>query len=161
MKHLFTVLCWTILLVALFLACSKKPKPSAPAVEVFTQEVGAAEALPLEDIDIPRTVLVYFGLDQADLRDESALAGVADLLRAQADLRAHIVGHACPLGSEPYNERLALRRACAVAAWMEANGVPSARLKAESLGERRPVAEDPALYHLNRRAAIHFERSLL
>jgi outer membrane protein OmpA-like peptidoglycan-associated protein len=161
MKHLFTLLCWGVLALGLILACTKRPAPAGQALHVDRlAPTKLAEAPPLEDIDIPQTVLVYFPLNSAEIRDPGALDALGKILRASGALLATVEGHACPLGAEPYNERLGLQRAQAVAKHMEDYGVPSWRVKTESLGERRPVTLDQKEYWRNRRAEITFERKI-
>lgn len=162
MKHLFTVLAWAVPAAGLLIACTSRPAAppleKAPALEVSGTRAPAAE--PEEILDIPGTVLVHFDLGQAEPHEEPALDAAAAALRQDGGLHARIEGHACPLGPDAVNERLGLRRAAAVKGWMEAAGVPASHLVAESLGARRPVAQDPALYHLNRRATITFWRNI-
>jgi peptidoglycan-associated lipoprotein len=50
-----------------------------------------------------------------------------------------IVGHTCPLGNDGYNDKLGLRRAESVAAYLMRRGIAPTRLRSTSAGERRLV----------------------
>jgi outer membrane protein OmpA-like peptidoglycan-associated protein len=167
LKHLFTILCWGVIALGLLLACSKKVAPPVPTDTVERARVPGmpktklAEAVPLEDVDIPQTVTVYFPLNSDHVLEAWTLDAVGKALRASEGLQATVTGHACPLGDEPYNEYLGLRRARAVAMHLESAGVPAWRLKAESMGERRPLTRERHEFPRNRRAEITFERKIL
>ena len=51
-----------------------------------------------------------------------------------------VVGHTDSVGTAEYNQQLSLRRAQAAAAYLEAQGVPAARVRTEGRGEAEPVA---------------------
>ncbi|MCX7815867.1 MAG: OmpA family protein [Tepidimonas ignava] len=52
------------------------------------------------------------------------------------------VGHTDSVGAEAYNERLSLRRAEAVKAYLVSKGVPADKVRTEGRGEREPVADN-------------------
>lgn len=95
----------------------------------------------------PLSATVYFGFDSDQLTWEARAQ--VERIAAQADGRAvRLVGGACPIGPEAYNEGLGLRRAQAVAALMPGG------CEVESVGENVLISPIPSLYHLNRRCEI-------
>ena len=123
------------------------PPPPAPVVEP------AAEV-------VPRTYLVFFDWDRADLlpgsqaivREAAANAGKATLTKIVT------TGHADRSGSDAYNLRLSKRRAETVKAELIRLGVPAVEIEAVWKGELEPLVptadgiRDPQ----NRRVEISF-----
>ena len=66
------------------------------------------------------------------------------------------VGHTDSMGSEAHNQRLSLRRAEAVKAYLVNQGVPAERIRTEGRGEAQPVASNDTAQGraLNRRVDI-------
>jgi outer membrane protein OmpA-like peptidoglycan-associated protein len=59
---------------------------------------------------------IHFAFDSSEVRDRQALALLARTLRSDpALIGVRVKGFTCDLGSKPHNDRLALRRAEAVA----------------------------------------------
>lgn len=156
----------TLLLIAGFgesvlVACAKKPQvSSAPPVEkvngsdvIAYADDGRAAEEPW-DPDLPPVYAFYFELDSDRLEDLEKASALAKVLHASKNMMAVVQGHTCLLGSEAYNLDLGHRRALAVAEHLESNGVPAARLKAESLGETRPATRREAEYWKNRRVDV-------
>lgn len=109
---------------------------------------------------IPSDVL--FAFDSAVLRPEAAVA----LRQTLASLRQEIPypairveGNTDSIGTASYNEQLSLRRAQAVARWLEGHGIPVAAITEVGNGASHPVApnttpdarDNPAGRALNRR----------
>lgn len=85
---------------------------------------------------------VLFAFNSADLtpQAEAALSRTAELAARSGAGRIHVIGHTDALGEDGYNRALSLRRAEAVARWLNASGgVPSDRLHTEGRGEDEPV----------------------
>ena len=105
---------------------------------------------------------VPFDYDKTEIRDDArgALAMDAEALRAiLADFpNATIMleGHCDERGSAEYNLGLGDRRAAAVYAFLDALGLPAARLKTVSYGKERPQCTEAteACWQANRR--VHF-----
>ncbi len=88
--------------------------------------------------DLPADIL--FDFDEADLRPDAApaLEKAARLIGAYARAPLGVVGHTDAKGDDPYNDRLSLRRAQTVAAWLKDKTGRDAAVK--GMGERQPVA---------------------
>ena len=101
---------------------------------------------------------VHFALDSALLDGPTitALNQAADFLTAHSEQVLDISGHTCPLGTDDYNDRLGLRRAEAVAAYLMGRGIPAARLHAVTAGERQLLSADKAGYPSDRRAELTY-----
>ncbi len=52
------------------------------------------------------------------------------------------VGHTDSIGSDAYNDRLSLRRAEAVKAYLVSKGIPADKVRTEGRGKREPVADN-------------------
>ncbi len=91
---------------------SESEQPSAQP-----EDTQAAEAVP--PLPVPETTLVktiHFAFDSSEVRDRQALALLARSLKSDpALIGVRVKGFTCDLGSKSHNDRLALRRAEAVA----------------------------------------------
>lgn len=173
MKFLFPSLCWAVLWSGILIACTQKPKPSAPAVEkVHGQEVAKADVgraaevpkhNPYEEIasfdpDRPSWT-VYFDFDSYALKETARASEVVDYLRTHPGGLIHLTGHTCPRGTNAYNMALGARRAQTLRTYLEAAGIPESRIRWISYGEERLVTKDPNQWYLNRRCEITLEES--
>jgi OOP family OmpA-OmpF porin len=108
----------------------------------------AAPRLPLVEVcDVPAN-RVSFGFDSAQLSAEARalLDRIAGCLATGAaeDDEVMIVGRTDAQGSSAYNERLANRRAEAVARYLGKKGVASDRIETAALGEARTTTSSLA-----------------
>ena len=106
----------------------------------------------------PPQFIVFFGLDSADLVPEAQRV-VGDAAGAAKEFGAasiHIVAHTDSSGSAAYNQILSERRANAVRAALEANGIPAAGITASGRGEGELMVNtgDGVKEPQNRRATI-------
>jgi len=115
----------------------------------------------LEVVAPPRTFAfddVLFDFDKSTLRPEARaiLDEVAKVLLENPDLRIHVDGHACDIGTVAYNMGLSQRRANAVRAYLISRDVNPARLEVAFYGETRLKHEGKAeaTRKLNRRVEI-------
>lgn len=105
------------------------------------------------ETSLDRTVL--FDFDSARIRDHRELARVSGLLNATPSVRGVTVeGFTCDIGSKPHNDRLAIRRAEAVAALLKGKGV--AVLETRGTGKCCYV---PGTRNLSRRAEVKVVRA--
>ncbi|MDQ6438119.1 OmpA family protein [Mesorhizobium sp. LHD-90] len=112
---------------------------------------------------LSRTGAIYFRRGSARLDPESrpVLATVLDVVAKCPNLKVEISGHTDADGSVEENRTLSLRRATAVAGYIQDAGVPSARIATAGYGEDRPIAANDSEKNkaLNRR--IEFSASSL
>ena len=101
----------------------------------------------------PDTVTFDFDSTALDGAARKALNEQAKWLKDHPHVRMTVVGHADKVGSEGYNDRLGLRRARAVVAYLSRHGVSRSRLDAvESRGELEPVVDTEDRERRNRRS---------
>lgn len=103
------------------------------------------------------SAVIWFHFDESApiLEPAYILDSVASMMHRYPDLRIQVNGHACNIGTERYNKRLALRRALAVAALLEQKGVSRKRMKVVSYGASQPYRYNPKhSYAKDRRVEI-------
>lgn len=119
------------------------------------------EAAPVPPPTQKRIVLrgVQFGFDSSTISPEAApvLDQAATLLKENPDVLVVIEGHTDSIGSDEYNMALSIRRAEAVYRYLVNRGVDPERLRVESYGKTRPVADNDseAARAQNRRVELH------
>jgi outer membrane protein OmpA-like peptidoglycan-associated protein len=144
-----------------------QPKDIEWCQKMFIKGIEAAEAKlkakPMAKAMPPKVdgiYLVYFGFNSVALSNEA----VATIAKAAEDYKAakpssiSVEGHTDRSGSNAYNERLAQRRADAVAAALIRMGVPATAIAEAAYGERQPVvlSGDGKKEEKNRRVQITF-----
>lgn len=110
----------------------------------------------------PDTVTFEFDSAAIDSAASAALHKQVAWLKEHPFVRMTVVGHADKVGSDGYNNRLGLRRARAVVAFLSRHGISRSRLDAvESRGESEPVVDTEERERRNRRSVTSvagFER---
>ncbi|MGE0499084.1 MAG: outer membrane protein OmpA [Ramlibacter sp.] len=104
------------------------PKPAAPAAA--TKVTYAADA--------------FFDFDKSVLKPEGK-AKLDDLTDKVKGINLEViiaVGHTDSVGSDAYNQKLSVRRAEAVKAYLVSKGIEKNRVYTEGKGEKQPVADN-------------------
>jgi len=116
------------------------------------------ERLKNENLKITMNSEVSFDFDSAAIKPafRPTLDKVADILNRYPRTTIRVIGHTDNVGSAAYNQQLSLRRARAVADYLEARGVNPSRVIAEGRGESEPRASNAteAGRQLNRRVEM-------
>jgi OOP family OmpA-OmpF porin len=103
------------------------PAPAAPVSEKVTY---AADA--------------FFDFDKSVLKPEGK-AKLDDLVGKMSGMNLEViiaVGHTDDIGSDAYNQKLSVRRADAVKAYLASKGVEKNRIYTEGKGEKDPIASN-------------------
>ena len=112
-------------------------------------------------VEVPRTYLVFFDWDKADLKPEALV--IVREVAANTDrisvTRIQATGHADRSGSDQYNLELSRRRADAVRTELIRLGVPSGDIEILWKGEREPlvITADGVREPQNRRVVISLQ----
>jgi outer membrane protein OmpA-like peptidoglycan-associated protein len=93
-------------------------------------------------ITIPGNVLFTSGKSTVLPGAQQRLNTVADALKDQSDHDIVVEGHTDSNGSDAFNLELSQSRAQAVRDYLVSRGVPSERIRAQGVGETRPVADN-------------------
>ncbi len=108
------------------------------------------------------TVTFDFNRTALDSSARAALDQQVKWLKANEHVRMTVVGHADRVGTDAYNDRLGLRRARAVVAYLARHGISRGRLDTvESRGESEPLVQTDERERRNRRTVTSvagFER---
>lgn len=106
----------------------------------------------------PRSFVLYFKLDRAELTDQSRalLPEVLKAARDRAPTRIAVFGHADAIGSAERNLKLSAERAAFVAAQLRAAEPGLEDIEVEYFGDRSPLvpAREGAAQPLNRRVEV-------
>jgi OOP family OmpA-OmpF porin len=110
-------------------AAAPRPAP-APQPPAATKVTYAADA--------------FFDFDKAVLKPEGR-AKLDDLVGKVKDINLEViiaVGHTDSVGSDAYNQKLSVKRAEAVKAYLVSKGIEKNRVYTEGKGEKQPVADN-------------------
>lgn len=137
--------------IAASLILSATLLPMAQAQTVTTQDVSQQLQSSLE-ASVP--TVVYFGFDQDSLSAEtnSTLMQQGAWLMSNPNAKVNLAGHTDAVGSNAYNDDLAMRRAKAVENFLISQGVNPAQMQSVvSRGETELVVSTEKKERLNRR----------
>ena len=125
----------TLIAAAALAACGKKEEP-APAPAPAPQPPAATKVTYAAD--------AFFDFDKAVLKPEGR-AKLDDLVGKVQGINLEViiaVGHTDSVGTDAYNQRLSIRRAEAVKAYLVSKGIERNRVYTEGKGEKQPVADN-------------------
>ncbi|WP_440963832.1 outer membrane protein OmpA [Massilia sp. GER05] len=113
------------------------PAPAAPAPAPAPAPVPTSEK-------VSYSADAFFDFDKAVLKP-AGKASLDDLVSKLKDINLEViiaVGHTDSVGTDEYNQKLSVRRAEAVKAYLQSKGVESNRVYTEGKGEKQPVADN-------------------
>jgi OOP family OmpA-OmpF porin len=111
-------------------AAKAAPKAAAPVVPAASKVTYAADA--------------FFDFDKAVVKP-AGKAKLDDLIGKVKGINLEViiaVGHTDSIGSDAYNQKLSVRRAEAVKAYLVSKGIEKNRIYTEGKGEKQPVASN-------------------
>ena len=117
-------------------AASPAPAPAAAAPVVAPQPPAATKVTYAAD--------AFFDFDKSVLKPEGK-AKLDDLVGKVKDINLEViiaVGHTDSVGTDAYNQKLSVRRAEAVKAYLVSKGIEKNRVYTEGKGEKQPVADN-------------------
>ncbi|HYD74631.1 outer membrane protein OmpA [Ramlibacter sp.] len=124
------------------------PPPPAPAAQPAPPPPPAARPAPAPQPPAATKVTyaadTFFDFDKAVLKPEGR-AKLDDLVSKVKDINLEVViavGHTDSIGANAYNQRLSVRRAEAVKAYLVSKGIEKNRVYTEGKGEAQPVADN-------------------
>ena len=86
--------------------------------------------------------VIYFDHNRSGIKGQyrAVLDEIADVLKEKIpETNVVLAGHADSTGAEAYNDKLSLRRARAVEAYLKKHGVPSERMTVKGFGQKAPL----------------------
>jgi OOP family OmpA-OmpF porin len=120
-----------------------EPKPAPPPPAPKPEPKPEAKPKPVAE-KVTFAADVLFDFDKAVIKPEGR-SKLDDLASKVKGINLEVViavGHADSIGSDEYNQRLSLRRAEAVKAYMVSKGIEPNRVYTEGKGEKQPVASN-------------------
>jgi OOP family OmpA-OmpF porin len=123
--------------------CVAPPPPPAPAAEETPPPAAPAAPVPTSE-KVSYSADAFFDFDKAVLKP-AGQASLDDLVSKLKDINLEViiaVGHTDSVGTDAYNQKLSVRRAEAVKAYLQGKGVESNRIYTEGKGEKQPVADN-------------------
>ena len=124
--------------------CVAPPPPPVAAPAPATPAPAPAPAPVPTSEKVSYSADAFFDFDKAVLKP-AGKASLDDLASKLKDINLEViiaVGHTDSVGTDEYNQKLSVRRAEAVKAYLQSKGVESNRVYTEGKGEKQPVADN-------------------
>ena len=120
-----------------------EPKPAPPPPQPKAEAKPEAKPKPVaEKVTFAADVLFDFDKSVVKPEGKSKLDDLSSKMRG-VNLEVVIaIGHADSIGSDAYNQKLSVRRAESVKAYLVSKGIEANRIYTEGKGEKQPVADN-------------------
>ncbi|HEU4852288.1 MAG TPA: OmpA family protein [Telluria sp.] len=119
------------------------PPPPAPAAVEEPAATPAAEPVPTSE-KVSYSADAFFDFDKAVLKPDGKKA-LDELAANIQGVNVEVIiaeGHTDSIGTDAYNEKLAIRRAESVKKYLVDKGIDASRVYVEGKGEKQPVADN-------------------
>ena len=123
--------------------CVAPPPPPVAAPAPAPAPAPVAAPVPTSE-KVSYSADAFFDFDKAVLKP-AGKASLDDLTSKLKDINLEViiaVGHTDSVGTDEYNQKLSVRRAEAVKAYLQSKGVEANRVYTEGKGEKQPVADN-------------------
>jgi OOP family OmpA-OmpF porin len=120
-----------------------KAAPPAPAPAPAPAPVPAPAPAPTSE-KVTFAADTFFDFDKSVVKPEGK-ARLDDLVSKLRDINLEViiaVGHTDSIGTDAYNQKLSVRRAEAVKAYLVSKGIEANRVYTEGKGEKQPIADN-------------------
>jgi OOP family OmpA-OmpF porin len=120
------------------------PATAAVGCDGALVQAAPAAAQPPAATKVTYAADAFFDFDKSVLKPEGK-AKLDDLVGKVKDINLEViiaVGHTDSVGTDAYNQRLSVRRAEAVKAYLVSKGIEKNRVYTEGKGEKQPVADN-------------------
>ena len=121
-------------------AVAPAPAPAAPVAAA----PAAPKPAPAAASKVTYAADAFFDFDKSVLKPEGK-AKLDDLVSKVKDINLEViiaVGHTDSVGTDAYNQKLSVRRAEAVKAYLVSKGIEKNRVYTEGKGEKQPIASN-------------------
>ncbi len=125
-------------------AAAPAPAAAAPAPAPAAAPAPAPPPAPVAAQKVTYAADAFFDFDKSVLKPEGR-AKLDDLVSKIQGINLEViiaVGHTDSVGSDAYNQKLSVRRAEAVKAYLISKGIERNRIYTEGKGEKQPVADN-------------------
>ena len=120
------------------------PAPAPAPAPVAAKPAPAPALAPVAASKVTYAADAFFDFDKAVLKPEGK-AKLDDLVSKVKGINLEViiaVGHTDSVGTDAYNQKLSLKRAEAVKAYLISKGIEKNRVYTEGKGEKQPVADN-------------------
>jgi OmpA-OmpF porin, OOP family len=125
-------------------AAAPAPAPAAAPAPAPAPRAAAPAPAPAAAAKVTYAADAFFDFDKSVLKPEGK-AKLDDLVGKVKAISLEViiaVGHTDSIGSDAYNQKLSVRRAEAVKAYLVSKGIEKNRIYTEGKGEKQPIADN-------------------